>query len=1664
MATDNLILDLGVTGIGAINDASKAILGLSAAAAEAGGKGMSTLVSGAAGAAKSLAELGMKGAEVATKFALGFGKESVSAFKEFEKEISAAGAVSGLAGNDLLEFKKKASDVALQLGKDLPVSASQAAKAITELTKAGLNSDAALGAAGQTALLAAAGNLEMGQAATIAANTMSQFGMDTTTYDAAMKSATRATDELAKIANASAVDVTDLAKTFEYAGPVAAGAGFAFEDVAQAAGALGNAGIKGSAAGTGLNMVMSTLAAPTGKAAEALRKLGHSTKDSAGNIIPLGIQLNDLRDKFKNLSDADKIDFAKQIVGVNHFPKFLALMTQSQEKWDDMAKAAHNSEGAAKDMAAAMTDNLYGAFENLSGTVETFKIKVGQALEPAVKIAAQGLNKLVVAAFPLADILGKAVTTGVEKVSHGLVQLGSAFGILVSTFKGGKAFVETSSEFSLVERVAGKVGLAFHDLSKSVSSAIKEAQPLLLAFKLGLSGDWKPDGIHSIGAAFATIGNVVSQVWPTVRDAITGLKLGFSGKWIPEEVQTMPAFFATLGDKIHTSLVVAQQAISNFFKGLSGGSAAIETSSEFGAIVIAAGKLGAVITEKVIPTVQTLWQEFKPVIQTAFELYSALSPISTIFDVIVGTLNGGFNGAWAALTEHVAKAGDVFGVNLRPAMESVGNFISGTLFPTLTNIANVIVGQVIPQVLSFAQTAGQVLLPILQGAGNFIMGTLIPTVTQIASSIATNVLPQVMTFAQIVATNLQPVLEGLGTFIGNVVLPVFANIGQFIATQVIPFIGNLGEIINTVAKPAFEGLSGFITSAVLPVLTDIGNFINSNVIPALTSIGQWINSDVMPALRPMAEFLGGFLKSSFEILGQTVGTVWEGVKTAVTGAWEVVSGIFNTIKAVLSGDFDAAWKNMQSSIDGVWKMVQGSVEAGWGIVQGIFNTIIAFLGGVFKGAWDGLQSNVKSVWDGVTGAVSSAWGNIQSVFNNFVSELGKIASAADKSLKGDFVGAWQTLTGESEKAGSNISSSITTAVSTFNNTIAPLPGQTSAKMNEVKAAVTGSNLGAAGQQIGQALGDGMANGMASKMGAVMSAAARLAQSASAAAKANLQVASPSKVFIKIGENTAEGLAIGIQSGSGNAESAVISLTGKITDEALQAAGKQTEIFSKIADTSQKIFQALSTLRDYSSIGYKHINAFATDIHQLVAEFAEVQRHFESGTLETTAKFADSAAKVVDMVGKGISALPGLQNYTSVGYGAINAFATDIHMLVADFVHVQQFFTTDGLKGAGEFSDAANKIVSVIANGAKAFAELQTYKGVPSGNLQAFSADIELTVQLASETAKKMETDMLKQVGAFGEATSKLFSGLKSAMEVFKGLLEFKSTPSEVIQQFVNEVGYTVGLAAGLADQTDKELLTKTSAFGEATGKIFGGLKSAMDTFKSLSDFKGYPAEGMTNLLNGIIDAVGKMADANDVAGQFEQRAQEFFNKIAGAADKLKDAASKAREGAQSVADATGALNGASSNGGGGGDIPSYAAGTKSHPGGLALFGETGPELLRMPSGAFRFAGGPTLADLPQGTEVYSASATQDLMNQRAELPSANLVNFPGGASAGNQASASTGGGQAPVITIQQNFTISGGVDAATIQKLKQAAYEAAQQALKEQGRQVRTNRGLAAAS
>jgi len=294
-------------------------------------------------------------------------------------------------------------DLAKQLGADMTLpatSAADAAAAMTELAKGGLTVNEAMTAAKGTLQLAAAAQIEAAQAAEIQSDALNQFGLSA-------DQAGRVADLLANAANSASGEITDMANSLKFVGPVARSVGENIENVTTAIALLAVNGIRGEQAGTSLRGMIASLSAPSGPASKALKDLGIQAFDATGKFVGLRAITEQLAKAKGRMSDAAFAEAAAIAFGNEGLTTATSLASSGAKAFDEMAVSVTRA-GGASEVAAAKTKGLGGAWEGLKSQLETTGIEIFEAIDGP-------LESLVRSGARFVDEFGGGVADGIEQ-------------------------------------------------------------------------------------------------------------------------------------------------------------------------------------------------------------------------------------------------------------------------------------------------------------------------------------------------------------------------------------------------------------------------------------------------------------------------------------------------------------------------------------------------------------------------------------------------------------------------------------------------------------------------------------------------------------------------------------------------------------------------------------------------------------------------------------------------------------------------------------------------------------------------------------------------------------------------------------------------------------------------------------------------------------------------------------------------------------------------------------------------------------------------------------------------------------------------------------------------------------------------------------------------
>ena len=391
--------------------------------------------------------LGLVGAAgVAVKFSM-----------DFEKQMSKVKAATHASSAEIDALKA----ASLKAGKDTQFSATEAAKGVEELAKAGVSTADILGGGLKGALdLAAAGEMDVGAAAETAASALTQFRLRGADVP-------HVADLLAAAAGKAQGSVADMSQALNQAGLIASQTGLSIEDTTGTLAAFASAGLIGSDAGTSFKTMLQAVQAPSGVTKKLMDELGISAYDTAGNFIGITKFAEQLREKLSVLTPEVRANAMAQIFGSDATRAASILYTQGAagiQGWIDKT----NDAGYAAETAAIKTDNLAGDLERLKGSLETAAIEGGGGLTQGLRVLTQAADGFLNSLSLLPPGIGTALTVlaavgGVATLAAvGFVKVRTQAALVNAELTAmGPAGARAATGLTAISKAAGIAGVAF---------------------------------------------------------------------------------------------------------------------------------------------------------------------------------------------------------------------------------------------------------------------------------------------------------------------------------------------------------------------------------------------------------------------------------------------------------------------------------------------------------------------------------------------------------------------------------------------------------------------------------------------------------------------------------------------------------------------------------------------------------------------------------------------------------------------------------------------------------------------------------------------------------------------------------------------------------------------------------------------------------------------------------------------------------------------------------------------------------------------------------------------------------------------------------------------------------------------------------------------------
>lgn len=327
-------------------------------------------------------------------------------------------------------------------------------------------------------------------------------------------------------------------------------------------------------------------------------------------------------------------------------------------------------------------------------------------------------------------------------------------------------------------------------------------------------------------------------------------------------------------------------------------------------------------------------------------------------------------------------------------------------------------------------------------------------------------------------------------------LTVIASIIGAIAT----WIANNPTLTATIASiVSVVGILIGIVAGLAPIITAISTagISAAGVAGALGAAITALTGPIGIVIAAIAGFVAAFvaLYNNNEGFRDNVNSTWEKIKTTISEVITIIQGIISQFVQVAQVIWAQFGDGIAKVATDVWNGISAIIQTVLNVIKNLLNVGLALMQGDWSKAWESVKQLFSDVWNGISSLIQSILASIGDYIN---------------LILGNIINSIITWCGNML---TNVKTGMTEVVNGIVDTFTNLPS----KMIE----------------IGKNIIQGLINGIKSMASGISDTIKNIVNSIPEGVKKLLDIHSPSRVMMSLGEYTGEGFGLGIESTIGS---------------------------------------------------------------------------------------------------------------------------------------------------------------------------------------------------------------------------------------------------------------------------------------------------------------------------------------------------------------------------------------------------------------------------------------------------------------------------------------------------------------------------------------------------
>jgi len=392
------------------------------------------------------------------------------------------------------------------------------------------------------------------------------------------------------------------------------------------------------------------------------------------------------------------------------------------------------------------------------------------------------------------------------------------------------------------------------------------------------------------------------------------------------------------------------------------------------------------------------------------------------------------------------------------------------------------------------------------------------------------------------------IVQGIWTPLAEFFASLWTNITTTATTiwgAISEYLSTLWSSIQTIASAAWEIIKNAILGPILLLIElvkgDMEGFkahlmqIWTNIQSAAQTIWNAMKDVIQAAVRAVVTIA----RALWDGFKSYIQSLWNAIKSIATNVWNAIKTFLQTVTKAIVDQLKKNWETAKSNAQTIFNAIKSLITTIWNGIKTFFSTVIKAIVNQVKSDWNALKAGTQAVFNAIKSFITTVWNGIKTAVSNAAKAIVNFVKSSWNSLRSNTTSSMNGIKSTISSIWNGIKTFFTTTLSNIVSTVrqkfADMINAIKGKMNEVKSSIEsgwkqaqsflkGINLAAIGRDIIQ----GLINGIKSKIGDLKAAIKGAADAITGKIKSILNIHSPSRVMIAIGQFIGDGLVIGMR--------------------------------------------------------------------------------------------------------------------------------------------------------------------------------------------------------------------------------------------------------------------------------------------------------------------------------------------------------------------------------------------------------------------------------------------------------------------------------------------------------------------------------------------------------